>query len=116
MAGLLDLPHDVLANIYDWLRLIEGAVVKTDPPPIEYLFGPPRTHAFTSHALARYTQGYLYHTVELRDGAAFAKFARTVARSPALGGMVRRLEFGAALSWDAPGRASARVYAASAGM
>lgn len=116
MAGLLDLPHDVLANIYDWLRLIEGAVGQSDPPPIEHLLGPPRTHAFNSRALERYTQAYLYHTVHLRSCAAFVRFATTVARAPALGGMVRALEFGAEHAWDAPSQPSARALAASARM
>jgi len=75
MANLLDLPPELLAKIYDWLRLIEDVS---------------RTWQFNSRALRPYTQSYRFNDVSIHQRRRLEQFARVVVRSPALGAAVRR--------------------------
>jgi len=111
MTGLLDLPPEVLHNIYDWLRLIELAAFacgwkRTDPFPF--------TWQFNSRALQPYTEGYRHHRRSFAALDQLVAFSRLVQRSPRIGSYVRELHLGDVLaSGGAPAEAGQRAALAA---
>jgi len=89
MAQLLDLPAEVLHNIYDWLRLIEFS----DKHWSQTRNAPPGRFSwqFNSNALQPYTQAYRFHTVVISKYTSWQQFALAIQESPWLGGAVRNL-------------------------
>jgi len=101
MARLLDMPPEVLYNIYDWLRLIEdrartGARTRQKAQP--------RTWQPVCRALRPYTQAYRFHKVTISNHETLAKFAAAVADAPSLGaaGRVVVLDHRYAMDWAPP--------------
>ena len=94
MTGLLDLPPEVLREVYDWLRVIEQQAVHGRTYRRWQAAGetPPFTWQFNSNALRPYTQAYRFHHVPISSRGGLLQFATTVARTPVLGAAVRTLE------------------------
>jgi len=101
MLHLLDLPPELLHNIYDWLRHIESRDnerrARRDKPP------KPKTTAFISRSLWPYTRVYRLSNVTIRDYASLERFATTVAESSRLGAAVRTATLGVMRNWLEPG-------------
>ncbi len=98
MVQLLDLPPELLHNIYDWLRLIEARdnahrARRGRTPPR------PKTTAFVSRALWPYTRVYQLSSVTAPTYDSLARFAATVAESARLGRAVRTVTLGVIGDW-----------------